>query len=296
MMLDKLKRRLHKFLDENFLIPMAFRKTSRLQIMSSMDSIRYIIDHKCSLSRFGDGELDSIEGKGGEYQHPSPRLSKMLLECLQSDLPNHRVAIPNHLNHFDGKPAQGFWTNYVVGHHKQFLKWLSFDKVYLDTQLTRFYYEHKDKSHCAEHIGLIKKIWEGRDVVIVEGAKTRSGIGNDLYNNAKSVQRILGPALSGFSKYDAIYNFVVNNVSKDKLILLSFGITATVLAYELAKLGYQAIDLGHLDIEYEWFRIGAKDRVPIKGKFTNEVEAGHNPEDCMDPDYKKQIIADFSGK
>lgn len=295
-MLDKLKRRLHKFLDENFLIPMAFRKTSKLQIMSSMDSIRYIIDHKCSLSRFGDGELDSIEGKGGEYQHPSPRLSKMLLECLQSNLPNHRVAIPNHLNHYDGKPKQGFWTNYVVGHHKQFLKWLFFDKVYLDTQLTRFYYEHKDKSHCAEHIGLIKKIWEGRDVVIVEGAKTRSGIGNDLYDNAKSVQRILGLALSGFSKYDAIYNFVVNNVSKDKLILLSFGITATVLSYELAKLGYQAIDLGHLDIEYEWFRMGAKGRVPIKGKFTNEVEAGHNPEDCMDPDYKKQIIIDFSGK
>lgn len=159
MMLDKLKRRLHKFLDENFLIPMAFRKTSRLQIMSSMDSIRYIIDHKCSLSRFGDGELDSIEGKGGEYQHPSQRLSAMLLECLQSDLPNHKVAIPNHLNHYNGKPKQGFWTNYVVGHHKQFLKWLSFDKVYLDTQLTRFYYEHKDKSHCAEHIGLIKKIW-----------------------------------------------------------------------------------------------------------------------------------------
>ena len=295
-MLDKLKRRLHKFLDENFLIPMAFRKTSRLQIMSSMDSIRYIIDHKCSLSRFGDGELDSIEGKGGEYQHPSPRLSAMLLECLQSDLPNHRVAIPNHLNHFDGKPAQGFWTNYVVGHHKQFLKWLSFDKVYLDTQLTRFYYEHKDKSHCSEHIGLIKQIWDGRDVVIVEGAKTRSGIGNDLYANAKSIRRILGPALSGFNRYDDIYNFIVNNVSKDKLILLSFGITATVLSYELAKLGYQAIDLGHLDIEYEWFRMGAKGRVPIKGKFTNEVEAGHNPEDCMDPDYKKQIIADFSGK
>lgn len=249
-MLDKLKRRLHKFLDENFLIPMAFRKTSKLQIMSSMDSIRYIIDHKCSLSRFGDGELDSIEGKGGEYQHPSPRLSKMLLECLQSDLPNHRVAIPNHLNHFDGKPAQGFWTNYVVGHHKQFLKWLSFDKVYLDTQLTRFYYEHKDKSHCAEHIGLIKQIWDGRDVVIVEGAKTRSGIGNDLYAKAKSIRRILGPALSGFNRYDDIYNFIVNNVSKDKLILLSFGITATVLSYELAKLGYQAIDLGHLDIEY----------------------------------------------
>lgn len=293
-MLQKLKKQVHKFLDENFLIPMAFKKTSRLQIMNSTDSVKYILEHHCSLSRFGDGELDSIEGLGGEYQHPSPRLSWMLLECLQSNLPNHRVAIPHHLRHYEGKPKQGFWTNYVVGHHKQFLQWLSFDKIYLDTQLTRFYYEHSDKSHCADHIALIKQIWGGQDVVIVEGLKTRSGIGNDLYDNAKSIKRILGPALSGFEKYDDIYNYIVNHVGKDKLILLSFGITATVLAYELAKVGFWAIDLGHLDIEYEWFRMGAKDRVPVKGKFTNESAAGHNPEDCTDPDYKKQIIADFS--
>ena len=115
-----------------------------------------------------------------------------------------------------------------------------------------------------------------------------------MYSNACSIQRILGPALSGFDKYDDIFNFIINNVSRDKLILLSFGITATVLAYELSKLGYQAIDLGHLDIEYEWYRMGAKDRVPIKGKFTNESEKGHNPADCQDPHYIKQIIADFS--
>ena len=161
-MLQKLKKQVHKFLDENFLIPMAFKKTSRLQIMNSTDSVKYILEHHCSLSRFGDGELDSIEGLGGEYQHPSPRLSRMLLECLQSNLPNHRVAIPHHLRHYEGKPKQGFWTNYVVGHHKQFLQWLSFDKIYLDTQLTRFYYEHSDKSHCADHIALIKQIWGGK--------------------------------------------------------------------------------------------------------------------------------------
>lgn len=293
-MINKIRKEIRNFLDEHFLIPMAFKKTSQLKILDSVESIRYIVEHKCSLSRFGDGELDSIEGLGGEYQHPSARLSTMLLECLQSNLPNHKVAIPNHLNHYEGRPKQGFWTIYVVGHHKQFLKWLSFDKVYLDTQLTRFYYEKKDKGQCGAHIGLIKQIWEDRDIVIVEGAKTRSGIGNDLYSNACSIQRILGPALSGFDKYDDIFNFIINNVSRDKLILLSFGITATVLAYELSKLGYQAIDLGHLDIEYEWYRMGAKDRVPIKGKFTNESEKGHNPADCQDPHYIKQIIADFS--
>lgn len=293
-MIKEIKSEIKRFIDEHFLIPMAFKKTSKLKIMNSTDSIQYIIAHKCSLSRFGDGELDSIEGKGGEYQHPSPRLSAMLLEYLQSNLPNHKVAIPNHLNHYDGKPKQGFWTNYVVGHHKQFLRWLSFEKEYLDTQLSRFYYEQKDKSKCKPHIELIKKIWDGRDIVIVEGHKTRSGIGNDLYSNAKSIQRILGPALSGFDKFDDIYKFILTNVNKDKLVLLSFGITATVLAYKLAQKGYQAIDLGHLDIEYEWYLMGAKDRVPVKNKFTNECSDGHDPDACQDPEYFKQIIADFS--
>lgn len=252
-MIKQIKKEVHRLLDEYWLIPRAFKKTSKLKIMGSKESVKYIIEQHCSLSRFGDGELDSIEGLGGDYQHPSKRLSSMLLECLQSDLPNHKVAIPNWLNHYDGKPKQGFWTNYVVGHHKRFLPWLSFNKVYLDTQLTRFYYEKKDKSKCNEHIELIKQIWNERDIVIVEGCKTRSGIGNDLYDNANSIQRVLGPALSGFDRYDDIYDFIINNINKNKLILLSFGITATVLAYELAKLGYQAIDLGHLDIEYEGF-------------------------------------------
>lgn len=294
IMLKIIKKKIRKFLDEKWLIPRAFEKTKNLQIMNSIESIKYIIEHKCSLSRFGDGEFDSIQGLGGEYQHPSPRLSAMLLECLQSDLPNHKVAIPNHLNHYVGKPKQGFWTNYVVGHHKKFMQWLSFDKIYLDTQLTRFYYEQKDKSKCAEHIALIKQIWDDRDIVIIEGSQTCSGVGNDLYDNAKNIQRILGPKLSGFSKYDEIQDYVIKNISKDKLILLCFGITATVLAYELSKLGYQAIDLGHLDIEYEWFRMGAKERVRIKGKFTNEANGGYYPEICTAPLYIKQIIADYS--
>ena len=42
------------------------------------------------------------------------------------------------------------------------------------------------------------------------------------------------------------------------LILLALGPTATVMAYNLAQKGYQAIDIGHIDIEYEWYRMGAK--------------------------------------
>ena len=41
--------------------------------------------------------------------------------------------------------------------------------------------------------------------------------------------------------------------STDSIILIALGPTATVLAYDLSKRGYQAIDVGHIDIEYEWF-------------------------------------------
>lgn len=46
-------------------------------------------------------------------------------------------------------------------------------------------------------------------------------------------------------------------VNKAKLVLIALGHTATVLAYDLAEVGYQAIDIGHIDIEYEWFLMRA---------------------------------------
>ncbi len=46
-------------------IPMAHRKFAPIRILDSMDSIRYIIDHRCSVSRFGDGEIVMYFGGGG---------------------------------------------------------------------------------------------------------------------------------------------------------------------------------------------------------------------------------------
>lgn len=66
--------------------------------------------------------------------------------------------------------------------------------------------------------------------------------------------------------------------------------TATVLAYDLAKNGYQAIDIGHIDIEYEWMLMGATEKIPVPGKFTNESQGGHDVVQCLDPGYLSQII------
>jgi hypothetical protein len=67
--------------------------------------------------------------------------------------------------------------------------------------------------------------------------------------------------------------------------------TATVLARDLAHNGYQAIDLGHIDIEYEWMLRNATTKIAIPGKFTNEVQGGNQVEEIKDEKYLSQIVA-----
>lgn len=64
-----------------------------------------------------------------------------------------------------------------------------------------------------------------------------------------------------------------------------------MLAYNLTMNNYQAIDIGHVDLEYEWFLAEKGERVPIKNKYNNEVLGGENE---LPAQYYQQIIANFS--
>ena len=125
-------------------------------------------------------------------------------------------------------------------------------------------------------------------------------MGNDLFDNIKSIERILCPAEDAFNKYNEILN-EIKKVENSKLILLALGPTATVLAYDLHRLGYKAIDIGHVDIEYEWYLRKAETKIKIPSKYMGEqgVMGANtesklerlNIEDVDDDNYKKQIIA-----
>ena len=79
--------------------------------------------------------------------------------------------------------------------------------------------------------------------------------------------------------------------NKNRLILIALGHTATVLAYDLALEGYQALDIGHLDIEYEWFLRKIDKKIVIEGKYVNEVPLGRTvPEYIPDEKYNSEIV------
>ena len=174
---------------------------------------------------------------------------------------------------------------------KHFEKIIPIWRIYGDANFTRFYMQLRDKSQTKLYVDKLRKIWDDRDVLIVEDINTRLGVGNDLFDNVKSIRRIMGPARNAFDKYDEILTNTLNAIqSKDTLILASLGATATVLTYDLAKHGYQAIDTGHVDIEYEWMLKGVKKKTIVVGKYVNEVKAGLEYSGAEDKKYINQII------
>ena len=67
-----------------------------------------------------------------------------------------------------------------------------------------------------------------------------------------------------------------------------------VQAYDLYRAGFQAIDIGHMDLEYEWYRQKTGGRCEVKHKYNNECDGGDNVEDIHDAKYEAEIVADLS--
>lgn len=50
------------------------------------------------------------------------------------------------------------------------------------------------------------------------------------------------------------------------------------------------MDIGHLDLEYDWFLQGKGKRTPTPYKYNNEYTDGENVEDVKDTWYENQIV------
>ncbi|MCR1823329.1 SP_1767 family glycosyltransferase [Terrisporobacter muris] len=267
--------------------------TNKIDIMTIEESIDYIIENKCSLSRFGDGEMKLISRERIDFQQYDQRLSNKLKELLQSDEDNHIVGIPDvfkSLNKYQNE-AKFYWKRHIWKYGHSWFGLINKKKKYLNSFISRCYMIFNKKDNSKKYFDKIKEIWSNRDIIIIEGEESRLGIGNDLFDNTKSIKRILAPKRDAFDVYDEVLKYVDNNIEKNKLILLALGPTATVMAYDLAKLGYQAIDIGHIDIEYEWFLQKTKSKIAIKTKFVGEAKDGQNVENIEDVKYFEEIMA-----
>ena len=261
------------------------------KIEDTDETINFLLENNCSMSRYGDGEFSLISGESLKFQPYNKELATKLKNILISDDKNIIIGIPYAINNVDSYTckAQKYWGKYLNLNRNKIYKLLDMEKQYFDTQVTRLYMDTADKLKVGDRFNKLKKIWDRKTIVIVEGEKSRLGVGNDLFSNANSISRIICPSIDAYNKYNDILK-EIKKQNKESLILIALGPTATVLSYELSKLGYRALDIGHIDIEYEWFLNNSKQKEPVKNKYIGEINGGDIVEDTNNLKYKKEII------
>lgn len=277
-------------------------RESFTNVMDSVQTLAYIQKNRCSVARFGDGEFQMIEHgrkNGGEegfkvdtFQSFNKELADRLDEVLKVPVKNLLVCVPYPYLH--SGVYRGYDRTFIerewLGRGELVSEAFTKHEVVGDTTFTRFFLHRTDIKDYPSYIAALKELWNRRNVILVEGEKSRLGVGNDLFDNVASLKRILCPSTNAFSVYDRILEKVKTLGHEDNLFLLALGHTATVLAYDMTKAGLQAIDLGHVDIEYEWYRMGAKEKIPVPGKYVNEVKEGRQVGNFQDAEYESQIL------
>ena len=208
-----------------------------------------------SLSRYGDGEFTVAEGRSIINQ---PRgdmsLTNRLRGILHGDSPC-LVGIPNI---HSKTPKAEFWAKYLqrgaaLLHH--------------DVRYGSSFVSRPDSApwintdaYWAQLVGL----WAGKDVTLVRGEypaahpkKPGQLVGGvsllaDDLTEAKSVHEVIGPSVDAWGVYD----FLMEQIGTPKIALLCLGVTATVMAADLAAKGVHAIDLGHVGMFLRKYRNG----------------------------------------
>lgn len=255
---------------------------------------RMLLEEKKSLARFGDGEFEIIRRKKrGWFQHLDETLSERLLGVLTEKQDKVVLAIADNFGNLSKytEDAADAIREYLSGDTREdIMKFLPLDRAYGDAYITRFYLMYRDKTYSKSIINLFKKLWKDRDIIIVENKYSRMGIGNDLLDGAKSIRRIICPHKNAFDFYVSIKNAVINIIKEDDLVLISLGQTATVLAFDLGMMGFQAIDIGQIDTEYEWYLKKSVGREEIYGKSVAEIPWWHEPIVLNNNEYISQII------
>lgn len=264
-------------------------------ILSLQKCFERLITERCSLCRFGDGEFNiMLTDNEPWFQKSNEKLREKLFEVLNSNDKEILLGIAQNFREFEQytEEAADEIRLYMQGSMRdKILNCLDMKRNYYNAYITRPYMIYKDKSLSENIFNQFKQLWEGKKILLIEGKFSRFGVDNDLLSGAQKVERILCPQQNAWSKYNEILQVAKIHAADNDIVCISLGPTATVLAYDLANTGVQAIDIGQLDNEYEWFINKNIERTAIEGKMVAEVKDNNISEKIFDKKYMNQIVA-----
>ncbi len=250
---------------------------NRIKVCNIDETIDELLRTEKSMVRFGDGEIVMIKGGDLMLQKASPEIAEGLRKILAYPDEGLMVTIPDIFETLSDhhRASRQFWKDHLLFCRKTYVRYCDLGRRYYSTFVSRGYYYAKDRSGCGAQFAKIRKIWENRDIVVVEGERTHNGVDNDLLDTARSIERIICPPSDAYGAVPAILD-ACTAYGKDRLFLLSVGVAAKFLAVELFRQGYRVLDIGNLDMEYEWFVRRAPGKMKLEKHDFVSVEANRD--------------------
>ncbi len=148
---------------------------NRIKVHSIDETIDVLLNTEKSMVRFGDGEIVMIKGGDLMLQKADPKIAEGLAEILAYAYDDLIVTIPDIFETLSDhhKKSRQFWRDHLLFNRKTYEKYCNPGRVYYSTFVSRCYYYAADRSGCGAQFAKIRKIWENRDIVVVEGEVRR---------------------------------------------------------------------------------------------------------------------------
>lgn len=116
-------------------------------VVSIEETIRYIIQSHCSVSRLGDGEIKIANGKALAFQTQQPLLQQKMQEVLSVPISNHIVCLPDIFTDLSlyNIEARNHWKLHLAFYRKSWYKYINRKRIFHNAFISRCYMMFADK-------------------------------------------------------------------------------------------------------------------------------------------------------
>jgi len=233
-------------------------------ILNPVDTVLFLLSHPdMSISRLADGEMCLASGIGvpnSGYQNSSSSIKEALAEVLTCSKPKCKIALPKVFFYRQlpnlSPNIDGFADSCFIPQSREgdYFKYIKNEYKYGDAcfGVIKQHYPMINARMANAYYSLFKLLFKDKDVILVTGDNRCLEYDKNLLkdSNIKSFSMLKVPSYNAWDSYDAIKKSLLRlNSSGNKLICLSCGPTASVLAYDLSDC-MRCLDLGHVFGDY----------------------------------------------
>lgn len=206
-------------------------------VMSAEETLKIVVEKKLSFSRIGDGEFNLIIDETNVFNNNDDQLKQRLIEISEA---KHSCNCLICLNNY--KPKNNVMNKWFLYHGLFALPRILSTVKFQKQNFGDAYFLCKTLNQ--KSITAIKSIWQNRKILFVcnEASLCQDDV-YDLFNNVKEKKFLFVPAKDAFNNYNEILK-EIKTYTSEWIIYLECGATASVLSWDLAQMGYRALDMG----------------------------------------------------